>query len=445
VLTRPNRDRGEVDHVWPEFLPGGRALLFTITMTTGGIDNSQIAALDLQTGTQKILVRGGSHAHYMPTGHLVYGAAGTARAVRFSLEKLEAVGTPTPVLPEVLTTQFGAAGFDVARDGTLVYTPGGAQLVARTLVWVDREGREEPISAPVRSYTYPRISPDGRQIALDIRDQESDIWTWEFSRATLTRVTFDATLDRSPVWSPDGRQLFFSSDRVGAANLYRQSSDSPGVVERLTQSPNNQFATGVSPDGTRVVYWEQGMTRDVMMLTLEKSPSSPARPQNQSQGSTASSSGAQQSLVQTQFNELNGEISPDGRWLAFQADDSGQDEIYVRPFPAVSSARSQVSTGGGTRPLWAPSGQELFFLTSAGALMSVRVNRGPTWDAGSPAKLFEGSYFVGGAANTNRTYDISPDGRRFLMIKPQQTTGGAPHLVVVENWFEELKRLVPAN
>jgi serine/threonine-protein kinase len=149
--------------------------------------------------------------------------------------------------------------------------------------------------------------------------------------------------------------------------------------------------------------------------------------------------------VQTQFNELNGEISPDGRWLTFQADDSGQDEIYVRPFPAVGSARWQVSTGGGTRPLWSPSGQELFFLTSAGALMSVRVNRGQTWDAGSPAKLFEGPYFVGGAANTNRTYDISPDGRRFLMIKPEQTTGGATHLVVVENWHEELKRLVPTR
>src|SRR5262249_26501448 len=141
LLTKPNRDAGEIDHVWPEFVPGARAVLFTITTSAGGGENSQIAVLDLRSGAQKILIRGGSHAHYVPTGHLVYGAAGALRAIAFDLKRLEVIGTPTPVVPEVFMTQYGAAGFDVARDGTLVYTPGGAQFPGRTLAWVDRQGR----------------------------------------------------------------------------------------------------------------------------------------------------------------------------------------------------------------------------------------------------------------------------------------------------------------
>ena len=201
VLTRPNRERGEVDHVWPAFLPGGQAVLFTI-INAGGIDNAEIAVLDLKTGAQKVLLRGGSAPRYLPSGHLVYGAAGSLRAVAFDLERLEVLGTPVPVVPELLTTPTGAADFDVASDGTLVYVRGGLQEPARALVWVDREGREEPIQVPVRAYQYLRISPDGTRVAIDVRDQERDIWLWEFARRTLTRFTFDPTPDRFPVWTP---------------------------------------------------------------------------------------------------------------------------------------------------------------------------------------------------------------------------------------------------
>jgi hypothetical protein len=194
LLTTPNRERGEADHLWPEFLPGANGVLFTITSATGSIDNAQVAVLDLRTGTHKILMRGGSHAHYLPTGHLVYGVGGTLRAVAFDLARLEPVGTPTSILPKVITTPFGAADFDVARDGTLVYVSSvsGAQTVANTLAWVDRQGREEPIKAPVRAYASPRLSPDGTRVALSIEDQENDIWIWDFGRETLTRFTFGA-------------------------------------------------------------------------------------------------------------------------------------------------------------------------------------------------------------------------------------------------------------
>jgi hypothetical protein len=243
VLTTPNRDRSEASHHWPEFLPGGHAVLFTITSAEGpSPENSQVALLDLQTGTQKVLLRGGSHAHYVSSGHLVYGAAGTLRAVAFDLGRLETVATPIPVVPQVRTLASGVADFDVADNGTLVYTAGGLQTIARTLVWVDRQGREEAITAPARAYVYPRISPDGSRVALDIRDQENDIWMWDFSRRTLRRVTFDPTIDRAPVWTPDGRRLVFSSGNgttgggASVANLFWVAADGTGTPERLTQS-----------------------------------------------------------------------------------------------------------------------------------------------------------------------------------------------------------------
>ena len=233
VLTKPNRERGESDHLWPQFLPGSQAVLFTITATTGGIDASQVAVLDLPTGTQKILMRGGSQAYYVPSGHLVYVAAGTLRAVAFNLKRLEATGTAIPVLSQVATLPTGTAEFDIARDGTLVYVAGGAGVTARTLVWVDRQGREEAIkAAPARPYSSPRLSPDGTRVALDIRDQENDVWVWDFARETLIRVTSDPGIDQAPVWMPDGRRLVFSSQAGGAVGL----SSGKRLTERARRS-----------------------------------------------------------------------------------------------------------------------------------------------------------------------------------------------------------------
>ncbi len=201
VLTRPNRERGEQYHAWPAFLPGSQAVLFTILHAGGGIDSAEIAVLDLTTGAHKVILRGGSAPRYLSSGHLVYGAAGSLWAVAFDLERQETRGTPVTVVPQLLTTPSGAADFDVASDGTLVYVRGGLQEPARTLVWVDREGREEPIPAQVRAYLYLRISPDDSRVAIDVRDQERDIWLWEFARRILTRLTLDAALDRFPIWT----------------------------------------------------------------------------------------------------------------------------------------------------------------------------------------------------------------------------------------------------
>jgi len=434
VLTRPDRARGEADHLWPELLPGGRAVLFTITLLTGGFDAAQVAVLDLQTGTWKILVRGGSDAHYVPSGHLVYATAGTLRAVAFDLATLETRGTPAPVIPEVVTTNFGAADAVVAGDGTLAYVSGGGVTGAnapRTLVWVDRQGRETPIAAPPRTYGYQRLSPDGTRVAVSVSDQENDVWVWDLSRTTLTRVTFDPSIDDYPVWTPDGRRLIFSSERGGTRSLYWQAADGTGAVERLTDSPNLQSATAVSPDGRRLIFTETAAKTGEDVMQVELDGTHRVTP-----------------LVQSPFVERNGMISPDGRWLAYEANDSGRGEIYVRPFPDVNSGHWQVSTAGGSRPFWSRNGQELIYASPTGALMRVRVERASSWAATAPAMLIKEGYFTIPVGFLGRTSDISLDGQRLLVFKQGggvDQIAAPPQVIIVQHWTEELKRLVPTK
>jgi serine/threonine-protein kinase len=432
VLTRPDHAHGEANHVWPEILPGGRAVLFTITSRAGGIDTAQVVVGDLRTGTHRVLLHGGSHGHYVDSGHLVYVAAGTLRAIPFDLMRLETHGTAVPVLPRLVTTSFGAGDFAVAKDGTLVYVdvPGNLGVNARTLVWVDRMGKEESIAAPPRAYQHPRISPDGTRVALSSIDEENDLWIWDLGRATLTRLTFDPGLDQFPVWTPDGQRIVFSSARSGQLNLWRQAADGTGAAERLTTSTNPQLATGITPDGTAALFFELTPTMGFDLLQVALDETRRVTP-----------------LLQTKFDERNGIVSPDGRWLAYESTSSGPPEIYVRPFPNVGGGEWLVSSAGGRQPLWARSGKELFYVGPDGALLRVPVEaNGTTWHAGTPTKLIEGRY-VTGSGTLVRTYDVSADGQRFLMIKAPGPEAGAapPTLVVVQHWDEELKRLVPTK
>ena len=220
-MTRPDREHGEADHLWPELLPGGHAVLFTITSQTGGLDTAQVAVRDLRTGTQKILVRGGSDAHYVTSGHLVYIAAGALRAIPFDVDRLETHGTAVSMLPLLSTTAAGAGNLAIANDGTLVYVdlPGGVTTNARTLVWVDRTGKEEAIDAPPRAYLQPRLSPDGKRVAVWSNDQTNDIWIWDLERKTLTPLTLDPGEDQHPLWTRDGKRIIFSSNRSGAVSI----------------------------------------------------------------------------------------------------------------------------------------------------------------------------------------------------------------------------------
>jgi serine/threonine-protein kinase len=429
VLTRPDPAQGEADHVWPERLPGGRAVLFTITPLSGGLDSAQVAVLDLQTGSRTVLVRGGSLGRYVPSGHLVFAAAGELRAVPFDLARLETRGTPVTVVRTVLTTSQGVAQAVVAGDGTLAYISGTAASLQRTLVWVDRQGRETPIPAPPCRYVYPRLSPDGRRIAVMSVDQELDVWVWDLDRATLTRATFYAGVDHSPVWTPDGLRLIFSSERAGIRNLYWHAANNTGVVERLTESANSQVASALSPDGRHLVFTERlsATAEDIMQLVLDGTDR--VTP-----------------VLQSPFSERNGVVSPDGRWLAYEANDSGPFEVSVRPFPEVNSGHWQVSAAGGTRPHWTRDGRELIYVSPTGALMSVGVVPGPSWAATRPVQVVKEGYVTIPVIDAGRTYDIGSDGR-FLMVKGSGTdqTAEPAGLVVVQHWGEELQRLVPTR
>ena len=429
VLTRPDSAEGEADHLWPEILPGGRAVLFTILSQTGGLDMAQVAVRDLRTGTQKVLLRGGSHGHYVASGHLVYVAAGTLRAIRFDLNRLETRGTAVPVLPRLVTTGTGAGDFAVATDGTLVYVdvPGSLATNARTLVWVDRMGKEEPVAAPPRAYEHPRLSPDGTRVALASTDQENDLWIWDLRRATLTPLTLDPGQDWFPVWTPDGQRVIFSSTRDGTWNLWWQAADGTGAAERLTTSSTAQFPSGITTDGVVLFGPTPTMGTELMQLALDGTHR--VTP-----------------LLQTKFNERNGIVSPDGRWLAYESNSSGPIEVYVRPFPNVGGGQWLVSTAGGTRPLWERNGNELFYVGADGALLRVPVEAsGATWNAGTPMKILEGRYYTGD--NTGRANDVSPDGRRFLMIKAPGSDANdvPPALIVVQHWDDDLERLVPTR
>jgi len=417
ILATPNLDWGELGYRSPHILSGGKSVLVTIGRGASGL---QIAALSLETGEQKILIEGGRQGRYVETGHLIYAQSGTGNlmAVPFDLAALEVTGDPVLVLQGVRQSTFGLVDFALSDEGTLGYVPGAAG--ANTLVWVDRNGQEEPLDADPRGYAEPRISPDGSRVVISVSEQGGgDVWIYDLEREALTRLTFDPALDHMPMWTPDGQRVVFDSLRDGANhNLFWKAADGTGQVERLTTSPNAQGAYSFSPDGKSLVHTEIGTSRDLYVLSMEDERLS-------------------QPLLEGQFAENRPMLSPDGRWLAYQSNESGRDEIYVRPFPNVEKGKWPISTDGGQEPVWAPKGQELFY-RKGNTMMVVSIKTEPNFAAGTPAVLFTGSYF---SDIVGRNYDVAPDGQRFLMVAAENTN----RINVVLNWFEELKRLVPTN
>jgi serine/threonine-protein kinase len=423
VLTTANRAAGEADHLWPEALPGGRAVLFTVLPVSGAPEDAQVAVYDLRAGTYKAIVPGGSHAHYVSSGHLVYSASGALRAIAFDLTRLEPVGSSVSLGTAVLTTPEMAASFDVSMDGTLVYTPGTAGgRVDNDLVWVSRDGREEPAGVPPRQYLYPRISPDGARILLDIRDKDNDIWLWDMRRGALSNMTAMPGIDRFPLWSPDGRSFVFESDRNGGSAIYRQPVDGTGEVERLTEiTPLQQTPNAFSPDGSQLLF-EQG-NGNLALLTL--------------------GAGRRVTPVLNVPDARRAVLSPNGEWLAYTSSESGRYEIYVRPFPMVNAGRMQISIDGGVEAEWSRTGDELFYFNLSGALMSAQVRS--LGAATRPAVVFPPRFSFNANGTAAATFDMAADGR-LLMIKriaPDQQE--ALQMVVVQNWLDTLKRIFQAK
>jgi serine/threonine-protein kinase len=420
----------------PQLLPDGDSVLLSVASITGPErwNTARVAVHSLSSGKRTIVVEGGSDARYLPTGHLVYALEDGLFAVAFDAGRATTTGGAVPLVQGVMRSGNAtcAAHYGVSGNGTLAYTAGVAAAAMRTLVWVDRQGREEPINVPPRAYVYAQLSRDGRLVALDSRDEENDIWIWDLVRQTLQRLTFDPGSNRSPLWAPDGQRLAFSRATEGTdEEVYWQAADGSGTATALTEGSKRAMLPGdFSPDGASLFYQEDGPPHDVWMVPVDGPRT------------------AGKALLAGPANEYNATVSPGGDRLAYQSDESGRYEIYVRPFPDVDTGKRQISTDGGTRPRWSRDGRELFYFMNsgfdAGALMAVPVEPGTSLTFGRPTMLFQGNY---PSPNTGRgLFDVSPDGQRFLMIKNVEGGEAArPQIVVVENWDQELKRLVPTR
>jgi len=432
-LTSLDPDAGQSTHSWPSIIDGHGAVLFTVSPTgTAPAIGGELAVVELGSGEVTLLGIQGFAPRYTPTGHVLYAVEdGSVRAVPFDVESLEVTGTVVPLLEGVAVKPSGAADFDVSRDGRLVYVQGeGIASQQRSLVWVDREGREEPVTGtPPRAYVYPRLSPDGRRLALDVRDASAgQVLIWDFGAETLTLMTLGEGSFGYPVWMAGGTRVAYAT---ASGDLYSKASNNTGTPQLLLEDPRSPGSDNpnlyfFAQDGTAVVYRDQAHPEtndDLVMYSLD--------------GDSVSW------RLNGDFVERNAELSPDGRWMAYSSNESGQPEIYVRPFPDVHSDRRQVSNAGGTSPLWSRDGRELFYIDwrSPARLVSVAIDAvGPdeAFSFGARELLMEWPYYDGAEG---RSYDVSLDGQRFIAIRIRDVAARATQVDVhvVLNWFEELR------
>ena len=431
VLISMDADKNEWGH-GPQMLPDETVLFTLANSATGTWDASQIVTQSLETGERRVLIDGGTDARYLPTGHLVYALGETLLAVPFDLARLAVTGGPVPVVEGVghNGTITGAAHASFSDSGSLLYVPATSLEGAsgsRELVWVDREGAASPVTETFGDWETPRLSPDGQRLAVRRTDETGQqVWVLGLSRGTLTRLTFENGL--RPLWSPDGQTIFFGSNRAGGNfNIFSKLADGSGPAEQLTTEVFRVPAS-ITSDGKTLVLRQGGDSGspnlDIGILGLE-------------------GEGEPEMLLETSFNEHTPKLSPDDRWLAYVSNESDRDEVYVTGFPPAG--KWQISAEGGNEPMWSRDGRELFYRNGE-KMMAVDVSAGPQ-SAGKPNLLFEGPYDLkegSGASN----YDVAPDGQGFVMIRtPEraQSSGQAQQIILVQNWFEELKRLVPTD
>jgi len=422
ALTKLDPKAGELAHLWPEVLPGAKTVIFTVR-TGESFDTARIVAQSLETGSRQTLVENGTFARYAPTGHLLYMRGDAIIAVPFDAQQLRTGSNPVPTIEGVrLDPRSGCGQFAVATPGTLIYLRGDARGIKRRLVAVDRAGGERPLLDEPRAFSEPYLSPDGRLLVVSIEGTNQDLWLVDLPRRTLSRMTFDLTEEFSPRWTQDGRGLFFGFSRAGGdPEIYVMPADGGGSREPVfAEGKVARFPGSVAPDGRTLAYIEAiaDENADIWVLPLygDRIPTP---------------------FVKTPFNEFGPEFSPDGRFVAYASNESGRFEVYVRPFPGPGPRR-QVSLGGGTSPVWSKSGGELFY-RNGDAVMAAAITTRPEFSSAAPRTLFRGEYEEPARPDWPRNYDVTPDGKQFLMIKPDPD-GRPTQAHVVFHWFEELKR-----
>ena len=414
-LTVRLPDQSEYDHEWPDVLPGEQAILFSVDYA--GSRPPEVFVQSLSSGERRHLVQGFA-PRYSASGHLVFMRDTVVWAVGFDRDRLQIIGQPTPIVRGVRSGQFA-----ISANGTLAYA---AQPIdaSRTLVWVDALGNEELLAVPPQLYRDPRLSPDGRRLALATDGGDAEVWIYDFDRKTLRQLTVNPSVDQYPLWTLDGSRIVFSSARGGGPrNLYWQAADGSGAVERLTTSSLIQSPWAWSPDGGTLVFQQlkapPSQDWDIHTFSIQQRRSQP--------------------LLQTDVVELDPQVSPNGKWLAYR----GNGDVWVRPFPNVEEGRWRLTTKGGGEPKWSADGKHLYFRgANSVAMFSVDVTESPGFSAGTPKRLFDLLPYV--VVSGGRNYDVAADGR-FLMRKEvggADRTASPATLVVIVNWAQRLNRLL---
>ncbi len=422
VLTTPDTAQGELGHWWPQILPDGEHVLFTAYRTP--IERATIEVLSISSGRRDVLVTGGVFGFYVPTGHLLYAVGETIRAVPFDLGRLAVTGSALPVVDSVaMNPTDGAAAFDVSENGTLAYLPVSSYVTETEVVLVDRQGKESRALPATDRYNHPRLSPEGSRIAVDIRSANSlgDVWMFQVGRPGGTRVTAEGGRDFGAEWTPDGRELIYSSEHP-FFDLYRRAADASRPAEPLLTGTYDRYTGSVSQDG-RLFAFVLSVPGGAELWTVQlRGPPAPAR------------------YFANGFNLAHPTLSPDGRWMAYDSDESGRVEVYAQSFPNPSLRRWKVSPANGSEPMWTRVGRELVY-RKGDSVMAVTVDL-ENGRSGPPRALFGGRYPDSPGWTRPRSYDVSRDGERFLMTKlPAEQP--RPRIAVVLNWFAELRAKVP--
>ena len=438
TVTTPDPASQEFTHRWPQALPGGKGVLYMAGSTRGNFEEASLVVHALDGDTRKVLHRGGYHGRYLASGHLVFIHEGTLFAAPFDLDRLELTGQPVPVLAGVSANPDNAgAQFAFSQDGTLVYQRGEGISIVTPIQWMDREGKLQPLRAAPGTYNNIHFSFDGRRLALDNREGKNlDVWVYEWERDTLSRLTFDPGEDIYPVWTPDGGRIAFSSTRAEQAtrNLYWHRADGTGEAERLTESKNPQYPTSWHPSGKFLAFQEtnQQTSWDILILPLTGDEASGWKP------------GKPTVFLNGPFGELLPAFSPDGRWLAYQSNESGRNEVYARPFPGPGG-KWQVSTAGGLWPTWSRNRRDLLYVIEDGRIMVAGYTvEGDSFHAEKPRLWSPGLVPVQGFG---RTYDLHPDGERVAVLKASGDEAEAKRdrVDLIVNFFDELRRIAPAG
>jgi serine/threonine-protein kinase len=428
---------------WPQVLPGGKAVLYTVSRIPQDYENADIVVQSLPTGPRKVVHRGGSYGRYVSSGHLVYVHDGTIFAAPFDPGRLEVTGEAVPAMEGVATNNtIGGAQFAVSDNGTLAYYSGQQTTnVDSSIEWTDRQGKMAPLRATPANWGIIAFAPDGRRLAIDISDgKQRDVWVYEWARDGLSRLTFDPSDDHTPAWTPDSGRIVFASTRADKStpNIYWQRADGTGDVQRLTESKNPQYPSSWHPGGKFLAFTEltAQTTSDIMILPMEGDEGSGWKP------------GKPTVFLNSPAGEWEPMFSPDGRWLAYSSSESGGKEVYVRPFPGPGG-KWQVSTGGGATPTWSRTRHELFYAAPDGRIMVAPYSLdGNAFRVENPRPWSEGRYLLNGSGVTRgRHFDLHPDGDRLAVARLPEPRAAArqDHVTFIFNFFDELRRLAPVK